>query len=207
MVAPHDVDKRKSDERKKRQQKKAAARVVYPLAETKSERRDGDNRPDEAATKECDEQFAIRQQTRAWPEGVGEVRHNRQPDARHDKDGEDPEVPSNHEAHKLAPGELGPLVDTPFERQHATDIDDDHSQRQIEGDNRQQPEEELLVAELRSRPDPHRPDDEDYLREHQVCEAEFLWEDGAPLLDALFLAQDLSQRARSFRIFCHLDLP
>src|SRR5215510_6769575 len=110
-------------------------------------------------------------------------------------------------AHKLAQGELGPLVDTPFERQHAIDIDDDHSQRQIEGDNRQQPEEELLVAELRSRPDPYRPDDEDYLREHQVCEAEFLWEDGAPLLDALFLAQDLSQRARSFRIFCHLDLP
>src|SRR5258708_16877693 len=61
----------------------------------------------------------------------------------------------------------------------------------VEREDRQQPEEELIGAELGRGPDPDRADDEHDLRQDQIREAELLAEDGAPLLDPSFLAPDL----------------
>ena len=77
------------------------------------------------------------------PDGIGDVLLDDQSDAGHHQNAENPEVPCDHEGHKIIESDFGPLIKTAFQRRQTIDEDDYRRQRQIEGENRQQPKHHL----------------------------------------------------------------
>lgn len=79
-------------------------------------------------------------------------------------DGQQPQIPRHHEAGEFIEREFGPLVNTAFERHCAAQVNDDDSLRNVEEHNRQEPEEEVRLAEFGCGADPTRADNEKNLR-------------------------------------------
>ena len=75
------------------------------------------------------------------------------------------------------------MINAAFERHHPIQINHDRSLRNVEKQNRQQPKEQMRMAELRGSADPARADDEENLRQHEIAQAERLFERNAVFLD------------------------
>ena len=80
------------------------------------------------------------------------------------------------------------------------------AERQIEGEDREQPEEQLVAAELGGGADPDGADHEHDLGQDQIGEAELLPEDGAPASTAGLFLSDAGALG-DFRRSVHLGPP
>ena len=78
---------------------------------------------------------------------------------------------------------LRPLIQAALERHQPAEVDDDRRLRQIEEQDRSEPEHHLRVPELRRRADPAHADDEHDLLQHEIAQPELFLERRAPLLD------------------------
>ena len=123
---------------------------------------------------------------------VGDVcgyEHSAQRD-HHDR--QQPQIPRHHETSEFIERELGPLVNTALERHYAAQINHHDALWNVEEHNRQQPEEQMRLAELRCGADPARTDDEKNLRENEIAQSQRLFEGGALLFNVAFCAIERS---------------
>src|SRR5207244_10644250 len=110
-----------------------------------------------------------------------------QPRLRRVQDREQPEIPRDHEPGQLVEPELRPLIETALERHRAVQVDDDRRRREIEEDDRGEPEDDVRRPLLRRDADPRQADDEEDLREREIDEAATLPQQAAARSDLSFL--------------------
>ena len=81
-----------------------------------------------------------------WSNRIGEVCRHHQSRAGQNRDGKDPKVPADHERDKIVEGQFGPLIKSAFIRHQAIEEDHGDRERNVERDDREDPEYALLVT-------------------------------------------------------------
>ena len=79
------------------------------------------------------------------------------------------------------------MIEAALERHRAVQVDDDRRRREIEEDDRGEPEDDVRRPLLRRDADPRQADDEEDLREREIDEAEILPQQGAARFDLGFV--------------------
>ena len=103
---------------------------------------------------------------------VRQVPRDHDVERRHDHDREHPQVPRDEKSDELAERRLRPLIQPALERHAAVEVDDDGRLREVEREDREQPEHEVRRPELRRGSDPRGTDDEDDLHQDEIAEPE-----------------------------------
>ena len=130
-----------------------------------------------------DEPFVCAQRIEA--DGVGDVGGDGQALGRHEYDDVQPQIPADQESDEIVEAELGPLIESAFERHFTVEVDDDSGERSVEKQKCEEPENDLRGAQLGRGSHPMRADDVEDLGEDQIREAEFFFEFGAVGADAV----------------------
>src|SRR5262249_38326215 len=85
---------------------------------------------------------------------------------------------------------LGPLINTTFKRYAVAEIYDDHRLRNVKKHNRQQPEEQVGLAEFRGGSNPTRADHKQNLCQHQIAQGPRLFQGDAVVFNVAFCTID-----------------
>jgi hypothetical protein len=149
--------------------------VVHPLSKTQSARSSHGHARYKQKADERDTRRALSHLCHS--KGVREIGGDYQPGAGQNRYSEDEEVPPDHERCKVVESDLGPLIETALERHQAIEKDYGGGKRKVERDDREDPEDVLVVAQPRGPADPERSDDEHNLRQDQVEQSELFFED------------------------------
>ena len=94
-----------------------------------------------------------------------------------------PQIPREHESGKPAQRNRRPLIEPAFEGHQPREVDHHCRLRQVVEDDREEPEDRVVVPKLCRRPDPARPDHVHDLHQDQVDEPELFTEPGTPRFD------------------------
>ena len=133
---------------------------------------------------------------------VRDVRSHKHSAECNDHDREQPQIPCRDESSEFVKGELRPLVNAAFERHDSAQVNHNGSLRNVEEHNREEPEEEMRLAELRCGADPARADHEKNLRQDQIAETEWFFERDALFLDIAFSAIEFGSHLKGCRGAC-----
>jgi hypothetical protein len=123
-----------------------------------------------------DKPAAARHPRRTLPDRIRKIRRTLEANLGGEHDHVEPQVPREHEAHRLVETELGPLIQASFERHQPIEVDHHRGRRQIEQHEGQQPEDDMRRSELSRHADPCEPDDEEDLREGEIADAKLLFQ-------------------------------
>src|SRR5437667_427823 len=110
---------------------------------------------------------------------------------RYHRDREQQEIPCDHKSGELVEAQFSPLINTAFERYPVAEIHNDHRLGNVKKQDRQQPEEELRLAEFCSGADPTRADHKQNLCQHKVAQSQRLFQRDAVLCNVVFCAIEL----------------
>ena len=100
-----------------------------------------------------------------------------EPDAGQNRDGKNPQVPTDHERDEVVESQLGPLIKTAFERHQAIEKDHGRGERKVERDDARIQKTFCSWPNLRGPTYPERAHDEHNLSQHQIEKSKFFFED------------------------------
>ena len=109
---------------------------------------------------------------RSWPYRIRQVRRHDETNAREDRDRKHPQIPRDHERNEVVEPDFGPLIETAFERCETIEKNNHGRERDVVSNNGDEPEDVLIVTELRGPTDPDRSDHENDLGENEVKQPE-----------------------------------
>ena len=116
--------------------------------------------------------FCVRHPGEIGTQRIGNIRRGKHSTERDDGDGKEPQVPGDDKSRELIETELGPLINTAFERHPIAQVNDDGSLRNVKKQDGEQPKEKVRLAELGRCADPSRADNEENLSQDEVAQTD-----------------------------------